>query len=82
MPDHVHALIVPAPDKSLATILGDWKRYASTQHQVTWQKNFIDHRLRSEESWEEKATYIRMNPIRAELIGQGEKWPYILENLA
>jgi len=82
MPDHVHALIAPAPDKILHRLLGDWKRFTTTQCRVTWQKNFIDHRLRSHESWDEKANYIRMNPRRAGLITPAEKWPYILENSA
>lgn len=80
MPDHVHGLVAPAPNVTLARILGDWKRYATTHHAVVWQKNFIDHRLRSDESWEEKASYIRLNPIRAGLIRAEEPWPYIVEN--
>ena len=82
VPDHVHALVAPVPDKSLIRVVGDWKRFASTQHGIAWQKNFIDHRIRSDEGVEEKAAYIRMNPFRAGLIGGGEKWPHVIENLA
>jgi REP element-mobilizing transposase RayT len=82
MPDHVHALIAPAPDKTLGRLLGDWKRFTSTQHGLAWQKNFIDHRLRSDESWDEKVTYIRMNPSRAGLVAREEQWPYLIENSA
>ena len=42
-----------------------------------WQKNFFDHRLRSEEEWEEKTHYIRQNPVRAGLVGSAEEWPYV-----
>ena len=80
MPDHFHALIAPAPDKQLNRLLGAWKRFTTTQHQIDWQKNFIDHRLRSDESWELKAQYIRQNPVRAGLIKEGEIWPYMIEN--
>jgi REP element-mobilizing transposase RayT len=80
MPDHFHALIGPAPDKRLSRLLGDWKRFTTTQHHIDWQKNFIDHRLRSNESWELKAAYIRLNPVRAGLIKEGEPWPYLIEN--
>ena len=76
-----NALVAPAPNKTLNRVLGDWKRFASTQHGIAWQKNFIDHRLRSDENVEEKATYIRMNPFRAVFIGGGEKWPHMIEHL-
>jgi hypothetical protein len=52
-------------------LLGDWKRYAATQQGISW---------RSDESWQAKVNYIRMNPIRAGLIREGEKWPYLIEN--
>jgi putative transposase len=80
MPDHLHALIAPAPDKNLSRLLGDWKRFATTQQGIDWQKNFIDHRLRSDESCEEKARYIRLNPVRAGLMREEETWPYMIEN--
>jgi putative transposase len=75
-------LVAPAPDKTLNRVLGDWKRFTSTQHGIAWQKNFIDHRIRSDENVEEKATYIRMNPFRAGLIGGGEESPCPLEHSA
>jgi REP element-mobilizing transposase RayT len=80
MPDHVHGLVSPAPDKQIGRMIGDWKRFAAKRHGIEWQKNFVDHRLRSDESWEEKANYIRMNPVRAGLIRAGEAWPYMIEN--
>jgi putative transposase len=80
MPDHFHALIAPAHERSLSRQLGDWKRFTATQHNIDWQKNFFDHRLRSDESVELKAAYIRANPIRAGLIKDSESWPYLLEN--
>ncbi|HEY0946747.1 MAG TPA: transposase [Opitutaceae bacterium] len=79
MPDHAHALLAAAPDKALATLIGNWKRYATTKYGISWQKNFIDHRLRSDESWEEKAAHIRANPARAGLVRDGESWPYVFE---
>jgi hypothetical protein len=35
-----------------------------------WQKDFFDHVLRSEESYEEKWHYVRENPVRAGLVKQ------------
>ena len=80
MPDHFHALVAPSRDKELKRMMGDWKRFTSIRHGVVWQKNFIDHRLRSDESWNEKMNYIRNNPIRAGLIQEGQPWKWMLEN--
>lgn len=79
MPDHLHALMVNAPDKKLAELVGSWKRFVSIKTGVIWQKNFFDHRLRSEDSWEEKAAYIRANPVRAGLIQENQTWPYMIQ---
>jgi putative transposase len=80
MPDHFHAMLAPAPDKQLTRLIGDWKRFTATRLKIDWQKNFFDHRLRSDESWEEKAHYIRMNPVRAGIIPESERWTYMIEN--
>lgn len=80
MPDHFHALISIPSDRTLSDLMGRWKRYTATKADIVWQKNFVDHRLRSGESWLEKAEYIRTNPTRAGLIREGERWPYILEH--
>ena len=70
----------PAPDKDLRRLVGDWKRFTSERTGIRWQKNFFDHRLRSDESWDEKAAYIRNNPVRAGLLPEGQTWPYVVEN--
>ena len=41
-----------------------------------WQAGFLDHLLRSGESYAEKWNYVRMNPVRAGLIEQSEDWPF------
>lgn len=80
MPDHLHALIAPAPDRKLHELVGNWKRFVTGKTGIGWQKNFFDHRLRSDESWEEKAAYIRANPVRAGLMGENETWPYQIQH--
>ena len=80
MPDHVHALIAPTPDKRIDRLIGDWKRFTNLKSGIVWQKNFFDHRLRSDESWDKKADYIRSNPMRAGLAREDETWPYLIEN--
>ncbi|HWA24893.1 MAG TPA: transposase [Lacunisphaera sp.] len=79
MPDHLHALIAPAPDKVLSRLIGDWKRYTATGAGIRWQKNFFEHRLRGDEGWEQKTAYIKANPVRAGLCGENEPWPFQIE---
>jgi len=76
MPDHLHLLAQFGPDSSLRKVVEKWKRYTATQAGVLWQRDFFDHRLRSDESFDEKAGYILQNPVRAGLIQEGEPWPF------
>ena len=76
MPDHLHALISFPYERPMKQIMADWKRLLATQLKVEWQRDFFDHRLRKEESYREKADYIRANPVRAGLVTQPEEWPY------
>ena len=79
MPDHVHALLAFPPVEAMRTVICDWKRYTARVHAVRWQRDFFDHRLRSNESWELKADYIRQNPVRKGLVQQATDWPWSLE---
>ena len=78
LPDHLHALLALAPDLKLGGLVGNWKRYIRRKVDIAWQKDFFDHRLRSDESWEEKAAYIRANPVRAGLIDENKTWPFLI----
>jgi putative transposase len=44
-----------------------------------WQKGFFDHVLRSEESYGQKWNYVRDNPVRAGLVKEWNKWPFVGE---
>ena len=77
MPDHLHALFSPAPDRELAKAVMAWKSYQAKSLRIEWQAGFFDHRLRSDESLDEKANYIRMNPVRAGLVSRPEDWPHL-----
>jgi len=68
MPDHLHALISFPRDVSIPSTIANWKEIVAKRASVRWQRDFFDHRLRSEESYEEKANYIRMNPVRKKLV--------------
>ena len=41
-----------------------------------WQEEFFDHVLRSRESYAEKWSYVRENPVRANLVAYAEEWPW------
>ena len=59
----------------LSRLIRDFTRMAK----IDWQRNFFDHRLPHDESLAEKFEYTCQNPVRAELITQGEKWPYAID---
>jgi len=77
MPDHLHALISFPAEENMESVLRAWKHYLAKTHGIRWQRDFFDHRIRHHESLEEKAAYIRNNPVRAGLVGTAEEWPYI-----
>jgi putative transposase len=76
MPDHLHMLIGVPSDTRLSSLIRDFKRITARIANVSWQRNFFDHRLRHDESENEKVAYIRENPVRARLITEHEEWPY------
>jgi putative transposase len=77
MPDHLHALISFARDKNMKQVIANWKEVVAKTTGIRWQRDFFDHRLRTDESLDEKAHYILMNPTRKGLIAAGETWPYV-----
>ena len=76
MPDHLHGLISFPYEQSMKQTVADWKRFLATSANIGWQRDFFDHRLRRDESFTEKADYIRANPVRAGLVKNIEEWPY------
>lgn len=69
MPNHVHALVTPLPGHELSAIMHSWKSYTSNEINrrlgstgAFWQKEYFDHIVRSPESLEKFALYIRENP--------------------
>ena len=81
MPDHLHAILSFAPDHTMSSVVGDWKRYTSKTFGVAWQDNYFDHRLRNEEQFSLKYHYILNNPVAAGLCKAQSEWPWwISEN--
>ncbi|HUE40324.1 MAG TPA: transposase [Chthoniobacterales bacterium] len=79
MPDHLHALVAIDDETSLSTTISSFKRAMSKSAGIRWQGNFFDHRLRNDESLDEKATYIMNNPVRAGLVQNQRDWSYLLD---
>ncbi len=78
-PDHLHMLARFGPDAGMKKTVTSWKRYTTTHAGIRWRRDFFDHRLRSDESFDEKAAYILQNPMRAGLVERIEDWPYQLQ---
>ena len=86
MPDHLHLFvrfgIAVREPKPLSNWMKSLKNHLSKTLRISgvpaphWQKGFFDRVLRSEESYEEKCSYVAANPLRAGLVGEGEKWPF------
>ena len=77
MPDHLHALVSFSAEEQMAEVIRDWKRFITRKTSVKWQAGFFDHRLRNAAAFDEKAAYIRLNPLRAELVSALTDWPFI-----
>ena len=63
----------------LSSLIRDFKRITTQIANIAWQRNFFDHRLRRDESLDEKVAYIRENPVRAGLIAESEEWAYAMD---
>lgn len=76
MPDHVHALLRFPPASSMRETVRGWKRWTARFLRVKRQDGFFDHRLRNDESLDDKARYIWENPVRSGLVENPETWPH------
>ena len=79
MPDHVHALLTPAPEISLERAMHFIKggfSFRLKSRLPVWQASFTNHRVRDLEDFESHRRYIRMNPVRAGLVARAEEYPY------
>jgi putative transposase len=76
MPDHLHGIVTFEQRAYLSRDIASCKRWLATKAGFVWQDGYFEHRLRSRECAEEKAGYIRMNPVRAGLVENPDSWPY------
>jgi putative transposase len=77
MPDHLHLLVSFPPTSRMTELIRSLKRFVAKSAAISWQDGFFDHRLRTSESFDEKAAYIRMNPVRAGLVNSVVDWPFV-----
>jgi putative transposase len=80
MPDHFHWLCELGNRLSLGRVVAKLKaqtRATLAENALEWQRDFFEHRLRPEESVEDYARYVYLNPFRAPLppaSDMGERW--------
>ena len=83
MPDHIHLFAAFGPNsinlsqwiKSLKNSISKCLRQRGTPS-PHWQKDFFDHVLRSDESYKDKWEYVRLNPVRADLVDKADDWEF------
>lgn len=67
----------PPSEKPIKQIISKWKEWTAKKIDITWQRDFFEHRLRHDESRREKANYILNNPVRRMLVERPEDWPFV-----
>jgi putative transposase len=83
MPDHAHALAIGVHEQSEPlTALVRWKRnmgywYRQRTGEYLWQPGYWDRVLRDEDDVLEAVRYIVANPLRAGLVTDLTKYPWV-----
>jgi len=79
MPDHLHALMSFRwdPGNGMMNLVRNWKRHTARQLGIVWQRDYFDHRIRSENDFQSTWFYIQENPVRAGLAGHFEEWTFV-----
>jgi putative transposase len=77
MPDHIHLIVTMGLENDLSKTIGARKRWLAMRHNLKWQRNFFEHRLRNDESEYEKRCYIADNPVRAGFVEKRQDWRWI-----
>jgi REP element-mobilizing transposase RayT len=78
MPNHVHVLCVLGDRLDVGRCVSRWKTVGRREsgYAGEWQRDFWERRVRDDESSEDYALYILLNPYRAGLAKRGEAWPW------
>lgn len=78
MPDHIHLFVRIGRDFKLNDFIRLLKQTLTSAlgAEDVWQPGFFDRLLRNSESYAEKWSYVRENPVRAGLAEKAEDWPW------
>jgi hypothetical protein len=49
---------------------------SATAATALWQREFFDHVLRSNDSYDQKWNYVFDNPVRARMVSTAREWDY------
>lgn len=88
MPEHVHMITTPLEGADgpflLSEIMKPIKGVSSRRINKVmrrsgslWQDESFDHVLRSDESLQQKADYVAMNPVRRGLVNSPDEYPWL-----
>ncbi len=86
MPNHVHALVMPAGQWDLSKVLHSWKSFMG--HEINrllgrvgplWQQESFDHIVRGDSQWAKFSRYVKDNaaavPLGQAQVGCGQLQP-------
>jgi len=80
--NHVHLVVVPQAENSLAKALGrghvDYARWLNMRRSETghvWQNRYFSCPMDERHRWE-ALRYVELNPVRAGLVGAAVEWPW------
>jgi putative transposase len=83
MPNHVHLLLSLGNEKQLSGVIqlikGGFSHSLRTRGIVfrqVWQQRYHDRRVRDTDEFAAFSQYIRLNPVRRELVANAEDYPY------
>jgi len=83
MPDHIHLIVTPAENSSIARVMQLVKggsshalREAGLKLNAVWQQRYQERRIRDFEELANFARYIRENPVRKGLANIASEYPY------
>lgn len=83
MPNHVHLLLSPKSDSTLAAIAHSLKSYSAKEanrllgrNGAFWQREYFDRAIRDVEHYRTEIEYIEANPIKARLCTRIGDWPF------
>ena len=76
MPDHLHILFKLGIRLDVGRCVSRWKTEGCKEsgYLGAWQRDFWEHRLGNDETWEDYGLYIFLNPFRAGLMARQKVW--------